>query len=158
MKIFQVATLIALLLNCPMLSVFAAAGDTPSPAGLWQTYDDSDGSLRSIVEIREKDGLLSGIVVKPFPRPGDSEVCTLCEGTLKSHPIVGFPLFNNIKAEGESWGGGKIIDPKNGKSYSLKLQLQDHGNKLKVRGFLGISLLGRTQYWLRTTAEDPKLK
>ena len=45
--------------------------------------------------------------------------------------------------------GGKILDPENGKEYKCKMMLDENGNKLEVRGFIGISLLGRSQNWVR---------
>lgn len=146
------------LLGSYSLAHSAESGAVVTPAGLWRTYDDNDGSFRSIVEIKEDHGKFSGTILKPFLKAGEPTTCISCDGDLKNHPISGFPLFSNLKADDDVWKGGDIVDPKNGKSYSVKLSLEDNGNKLKVRGYLGISLFGRTQYWVRTTADDPSLK
>jgi uncharacterized protein (DUF2147 family) len=58
-------------------------------------------------------------------------------------------ILNNLKKNGNEWNGGTILDPNNGKTYKCKIEVVDGGARLKVRGFIGLSLLGRTQYWLR---------
>jgi uncharacterized protein (DUF2147 family) len=57
--------------------------------------------------------------------------------------------FNRLKKQSDRYDGGQILDPENGNVYRCKMELRDQGAKLKVRGFMGISLLGRTQTWLR---------
>jgi uncharacterized protein (DUF2147 family) len=50
---------------------------------------------------------------------------------------------------GDEYQGGEILDPENGKVYRVKMNLQDRGRTLHVRGFIGFSLFGRTQIWIR---------
>lgn len=121
-----------------------------SPAGLWRTIDDTTGKPSALVRIVVRDGVLSGVVERdldPAAKPDD--VCVACTDERKGQKIIGLPLIRNLRAEGERWGGGDILDPDNGKLYSARLTLVDGGRKLEVRGFLGVSLLGRTQVWER---------
>jgi len=74
-------------------------------------------------------------------------VCGKCDGANKDKPVVGMNILWGLKKDGDAWEGGKILDPKTGKVYSAKLKLA--GDKLEVRGFLGMALLGRTQTWVK---------
>lgn len=55
----------------------------------------------------------------------------------------------NLQKDKDAWTNGKILDPDTEKIYRCVLSVEDSGNRLKVRGFIGMSLFGRTQYWLR---------
>ncbi|MCM2352429.1 MAG: DUF2147 domain-containing protein [Pseudobdellovibrio sp.] len=149
----NVSTFIATtLLVC--FSAFAAdqAVTTTSPVGFWKTIDDATNEPRAIVEIKEVEGKFFGNIVKTFPKEGDKTECTECSGDKKNKPIIGLEIIWDLKKDGDEWSGGHILDPKNGKTYKAKLALQDNGEKLKVRGFIGFSLLGRTQTWLKSSA------
>ena len=77
--------------------------------------------------------------------------CVLCSDDRKNQPKVGLEIIRGgQKAEGKDvWEGGKILDPENGKEYSLRLTPIDGGRKLEVRGYIGAPILGRTQVWNR---------
>ncbi|WP_315856578.1 DUF2147 domain-containing protein [Rhizobium leguminosarum] len=62
---------------------------------------------------------------------------------------MGLVILSGLKKDGDEYTGGKILDPDNGKVYSSKIYLADEGKKLNVRGFIGVSLLGRSQVWER---------
>jgi uncharacterized protein (DUF2147 family) len=128
-----------------------------SPVGRWVTISDKDGSPRSVIEISETGGALQGKVVKIYDRPGDTpqHLCRKCEGALKDKPVIGMTVVNGLKHDGDSWDGGTIFDPSSGNSYSGEMHLGDGGNKLVVRGYMGISLLGRSQTWIRESAFKP---
>jgi uncharacterized protein (DUF2147 family) len=115
------------------------------------TIDDKDGKPRSVIEISDAGGALQGQVTKIFDRPGDNpgHLCKKCNGDLKDKPVVGMLILSGLKQDGDSWDGGNILDPDSGNVYSATLRLSDAGEKLVVRGYLGISLLGRSQTWLR---------
>jgi uncharacterized protein (DUF2147 family) len=136
---------LAVILCGPAL---AAAQDL-TPAGRWVTVDDNTGKDRSVVLITEKDGVLTGIIEKLILDPGEDPApkCDKCEGAKKDQPVIGLEILWNLKKDDDEWSGGKILDPENGKSYKCWIQVIDEGRRLKVRGFIGISLLGRTQYW-----------
>lgn len=123
-----------------------------SVTGKWKTIDDETGKEKSIVEIKEENGEIVGHVIQIF-RPADQDQnpkCEKCKGDLKDKPIIGLQILKKLKKSGENkWADGEILDPNNGKTYSCKMELMENGKKLSVRGFLGFSLLGRTQTWLR---------
>jgi uncharacterized protein (DUF2147 family) len=122
-----------------------------SPAGRWKTIDDETGKTKSIVVIREEKGKLYGMIEKVLDsdQPGPNPLCVHCEGDLKNKPENGLQIMWELKRDGNQWSGGQILDPHNGKIYRCSISLEDGGKKLKVRGFIGIALLGRTEYWLR---------
>jgi uncharacterized protein (DUF2147 family) len=130
-------------------SNFAVAAD--SPVGTWRTIDDKSKQARSIIKITEENGELKGVVEQLFDQPGDdpAHLCKECKGERKDKPIIGMTILWGLKKDGDTWGGGEILDPHNGKIYRCKMTLSDDGKSLNVRGFIGISLLGRTQTWLR---------
>ena len=128
-----------------------ALGQNQSPVGYWQTTDDND-QPESIVHIQKINGMLEGTIVKYFPKSDETSnpLCKKCPGSLKSQPIKGLRFVWGMKPAGNlKWSGGKILDPKNGKTYHCKMSLSRSGNNLSVRGYIGISLFGRTQTWLR---------
>ena len=88
---------------------------------------------------------------KIFDQPGDdpAHLCKECKDERKDKPVIGMAILWGLKKDGDTWAGGEILDPKNGKIYRCKMTLSADGKSLNVRGFIGISLLGRTQIWLR---------
>ena len=119
-----------------------------SPAGKWTTIDDKTGEKRAVVKISVSGDTLNGTIVKVFPAPGDTGICSECPGAFKGKKILGLGFLWGLKDEGDGeWSGGSILDPKTGKIYKAKITLKD--NKLYVRGYIGISMLGRTQVWVR---------
>jgi uncharacterized protein (DUF2147 family) len=132
-------TLLAFLL---VLAAPAHADD--SPMGLWKTIDDDGKTEKSYVQITEKDGTLSGKVIRLLQKPQDT-LCDQCTGDKKDQPIVGMEIMWGLKKEenGNAYSGGKIMDPDNGKEYRCKIWRE--GDMLKVRGY--IAFLYRTQTW-----------
>lgn len=119
-----------------------------SPEGLWTTIDDKTGKPRAQVQVNLVGGQLSGKIIKIYPEAGDTGICSKCPGAFKNQAIEGIIFLWGLKKNGENtWEGGHILDPKSGKVYRAKLKLS--GNRLQVRGYLGVSLLGRTQTWQR---------
>ncbi|MGL6070562.1 DUF2147 domain-containing protein [Craterilacuibacter sp.] len=134
----------ALVLLASLVSASALAAGV---AGTWKTIDDETKQPKALVQISESaTGELSGKIVKLFNKP--DAVCDACEGANKGKPVVGMNMLWGLKKEGNGWDGGKILDPKTGKIYSAKMKLTAD-NKLEVRGFIGMALLGRTQTWVR---------
>ena len=134
-----------------VLAFATAVAQAAGPAGLWRTIDDETGKERSYVRIVEVDGKLQGTVEKLFTFPGDNpdHLCDKCSGERKDKPIVGMKILWDLKDEGGVWKGGHILDPNNGKTYRSKMTVSDDGQQMDVRGYIGISLLGRTQTWFR---------
>ena len=129
-------------------SVYAAE---TSPAGLWKTIDDQSGQAKGLIRIREIAGKFEGKIDKIFPQPGDDPAprCEKCEGSLHNQPVLGLTFLWGFTKQGDEYQGGEILDPESGKVYQAKMKLVDGGKKLEVRGFIGFSLFGRSQTWLR---------
>ena len=143
-------TLLALL-ALPLMAVSAVAMAQNTPVGSWTTIDDETGKPKSVVEIYEaRDGSLAGRVDEILQSDrGPDPVCDKCTGANKDKPVKGMVILWGIKQKGNTWEGGKILDPASGKVYSVKVTPTEGGSKLEVRGFMGFSLLGRTQTWVR---------
>lgn len=127
-------------------STFSMA-QSATPIGQWKTVDDETGKEKSIVEIYEQKGKLYGKVVRLLPGAA-STTCDKCPGDKKGKPIVGLVFLTDLKKDGDSYTGGTILDPAKGKEYSCKISLESP-DVLLVRGYMGFSLLGRTQKWYR---------
>jgi uncharacterized protein (DUF2147 family) len=125
------------------------AADLSSPLGVWKTFDDKTGKARAIVRIYEQDGKLFGKIERSMMPGAESRVCAVCTDERKDQPMLGLVIIRNMKRTDDGWAGGDILDPDNGSVYRCKLHLDEGGAKLVVRGFIGISLLGRTQIWER---------
>ncbi|HVJ06142.1 MAG TPA: DUF2147 domain-containing protein [Candidatus Saccharimonadales bacterium] len=115
--------------------------------GRWQVIND-EGKPGGQVETYLVDGKLFGKVTQLRPGRLPDAVCEKCSGELKNKPIQGMVILRNFKAGGEDWVGGTVVDPDNGKEYKGKIWAVGN-DKLYMRGFIGISLLGRTQSWKR---------
>jgi uncharacterized protein (DUF2147 family) len=149
----KIAFRLAALSVLPFLAavVFAQGSALTSPAGRWKTIDDATGKAKAIVVVREENGKLYGKVEKVLDsdQPGPNPLCLKCEGALRNLPITGLQVLWDLKKDGAEWTGGQILDPHNGKVYRCIVALDDAGRKLKVRGYIGIALIGRTEYWQR---------
>jgi uncharacterized protein (DUF2147 family) len=112
--------------------------------------DDVTGKTNSVVRIWEDNGKLYGRIEKLIGDPNDPDRrCIRCSGDLKNKRLVGLRILWDLTQDGDRWTGGEILDPDTGRIYRCSITLNDGGKKLKVRGFIGLSLLGRTEYWLR---------
>lgn len=147
----KTAFTLSLGLGIGLLSLTAHA--QMSPVGLWRSIDDATQQAKAEIRIvQSPNGGLSGVVERslattPSPEPN----CTLCTDDRKGQPKIGMEIIRGgQQSDGKAvWEGGKILDPENGKNYSLRLTPIDGGKKLEVRGFIGAPLLGRTQTWIR---------
>jgi len=122
-----------------------------SPVGKWRTVDDRTGKVRAIVNIWEEGDRLYGKIerlIDPDLRLPNPQ-CIQCIGDLKGKPVIGMRILWDLRKDGDQWSGGKVLDPENGRSYRCIIAMQESGKILKVRGFIGFSIFGRTQYWLR---------
>ena len=127
-----------------LLSFFIYA---QSPIGIWKNLDDEDGREKSHIEIYEQNGTLRGKVIKLLPAATITK-CDKCTGANKGKSLVGMDILWDPKKTRKVWEGGEILDPKKGKVYDCKIEL-DGTDKLKVRGFVGVSMFGRTQIWYK---------
>lgn len=115
--------------------------------GQWKSIDDNTGKAKSIVEIYEKDGKAFGKVIKIFDEAKQDAVCSECskDDARKGQRILGMEILRNMEKKGKEWTNGKILDPNNGSEYKCTMWLED--GHLHVRGYIGFSLIGRTQIW-----------
>lgn len=143
-KLIQ-ASLIAAVLAAP------AAWAQDTPVGVWKTIDDETGKPKSLVRITEEQGQLKGTIEKLFRGPDEDQnpKCEKCEGVNKDQPIIGMTILSGLRKNGDSYDGGTILDPKNGKTYKSRITLKDNGKKLEMRGYIGAPMFGRTQTWVR---------
>ena len=134
---------------CLALSSVALAQMTP--VGAWNTVDDKTKELKSEIQITDNGGVLSGKVTKLLRKEAKQDaLCDECTDDRKGKPMLGLEIVRGAKkADGKDvWEDGKILDPENGKNYSLKMTPIEGGKKLEVRGSIGP--FGRTQTWVRT--------
>ena len=138
-------------LICSALGSFALAQDI---TGTWKNIDDKTGSSKAILEIRqESNGSYTAKIVKVTPRPGYTprETCVNCPAPYTNQPILGMDVLTGLKYTGNSnFTGGKIIDPLSGNIYSTKAKLSNNGKRLTMRGYVGVSALGRSQTWIKS--------
>ena len=134
----------------------ASAADTSTPVGTWKQVDDVTGKPTSILQITEANGKLQAKVLQvmnatpaDIARDGNPPKCTQCDGARKDQPIIGMTIMWGVSKDGDVWDGGRILDPKSGRIYKVKLTLEDGGQKLDVHGYIGFALLGRSQTWER---------
>ncbi len=119
-----------------------------SVLGKWKTIDDETGKAVSVIEIFESKGKIYGKIVELLnPRDRDRK-CVNCSGQDHNKPIMGLTVIKGLSKVGNEYTGGKILDPKHGKLYKSTIALESR-DRLKVRGYIGVQLLGRTQYWER---------
>jgi uncharacterized protein (DUF2147 family) len=119
-----------------------------SIVGTWKTVDDATGKAKSYVQIYEQNGKFYGKITKLLLPEDQGKLCTECAGADKGKPVEGMVIVKDLKKIDAYWGKGTIMDPKTGKVYSCYMELQGN-EKMKVRGYLGLAALGRTQYWYK---------
>jgi uncharacterized protein (DUF2147 family) len=132
----------------PQAADLAQPVNLSSPVGLWTPLDWSTGKPMGLIRIYEEQGQIFGSIVPTGP---DDEIkrCTRCTDERKDHPYSGLVLMRHLRWQDGEYVGGDILDPGSGSIYSCKLRLIEGGHRLIMRGFLGISLLGRSQTWQR---------
>ncbi|EQA38879.1 PF09917 family protein [Leptospira inadai serovar Lyme str. 10] len=144
-----------LILSIALAAFLVSDGIFADPlpvVGKWKTIDDEDGTEKSVVEVYEQGGKIYAKIVSlrdPVDKDGKPKVCTKCEGVDKDKPVVGLVIMKGLSADGDEFTGGTIMDPNNGKTYKCKIKAVEGGKKLNVRGFIGFSLIGRTQTWIK---------
>lgn len=134
----------ALLLSCLTYDVVAGDGIT----GLWKAFDDQ-GKPTGYIRIKEDQAGFAGVIEKGLESDKEEKYCHACKDARKGQKLVGMTVLKGVKAKGEVFEGTEILDPFSGNTYRVKLTLKAQGQKMDVRGFVGMSLFGRTQVWER---------
>lgn len=116
--------------------------------GKWKSIDDETGKALGVVEIYEEEGKIYGKIIDILIPKDRNKTCEKCPGEDKDKPILGLTVIKDLQKDGNEYNGGHILDPKHGKLYKCYINLENE-DKLKIRGYVGISLFGRTQYWHR---------
>ena len=137
--------LCALLGGCALL---AQAEDLSSPAGLWQPIDSRTGKPLGLIRIYPQGDAWFGRI-EPSPGDDPSERCTHCTDERRNQPMSGLVLLRNLHRHDGEYTGGDILDPDTGRIYGCRFHLIEGGRALLMRGYLGVSLLGRDQVWRR---------
>ncbi|MDE2050840.1 MAG: DUF2147 domain-containing protein [Gammaproteobacteria bacterium] len=152
---FPTTLAVLVLALAPLPPAGAADARLASPVGLWQPLDSSGRPL-GLIRIFEAKGLYYGRIEPSSPTDDRNARCTHCTGHRHGRPIIGLLLMRHLRPENGEYVDGDILDPDTGRIYGCSLRLTDGGHQLIMRGFLGISLFGRSQTWQRVESRRPR--
>jgi uncharacterized protein (DUF2147 family) len=127
---------------------FILKAESQNILGEWQTLDPETQKIESTINIFLKEGKLYAKIIGISNPKDRDKLCIECKGKNHNKPILGLTIITGLTKDGDEWNGGKILDPKSGKTYKCYITLKDD-NTLKIRGYIGFSLLGRTELWYR---------
>ncbi|TMM31388.1 DUF2147 domain-containing protein [Polaribacter aestuariivivens] len=130
-----------------LFTTFSISINAQTIFGKWNSKNEK-GVVDSVLEVYEKNGKAYAKVVEIMNPERKDARCVDCEGEYKDKPILGLDILSGLEKDDDEWSGGTILDPRNGKTYKCYIELVNP-NKLKLRGYIGISLFGKTAYWER---------
>lgn len=138
------------LMGLGLMTAMSSYAADPLNGTVWKTIDDETKQAKALVMFKEQaNGTLSATIQRTY-MPKDDSPCLQCEGPYKGKSLKGVTIAYGLTNMGKShYEQGNVVDPKTGKTYRLKADLVSNGQVLNLRGYLGISLLGRNQTWVR---------
>jgi uncharacterized protein (DUF2147 family) len=136
-----------------MLTTSTAIHADPSAAtaaGVWRQVDES-GKVGALVTITQEGDVFVGRLSRLFLEPGDdpNPICENCPGDKHNQPFLGLVFIEGMKRSGLEYNGGTVLDPETGKIYNARMSLNPDGKRLTLRGYIGLSIFGRSQTWTR---------
>ena len=153
----KIAVILLLALNSPFTFAEENSNEILDLSGKWKTIDDQTGFSRGDVLVtKNPDGTYSGKIIAIRPLPGKPlvSVCTKCKDDLKDAPFIGLRVISHFKQDPNKpleYINGRMLDPLSGNVYRGKARLSSNGKRLILRGYIGVSMLGRNQSWVRIT-------
>lgn len=136
------------LLSLLIALIITYSGYSQSIFGKWNSFNEDTNEIESVIEVYQKDNKAYAKIIEITDPERKDATCIKCKGKRKNQKILGMDILTGLKKDDDEWSGGKILDPKNGKEYKCYIKLNDP-NTLKLRGYIGISLIGRTAIWKR---------
>jgi len=151
---FGIALRLALAAVGILLTINPAAS-APTAAGIWRQVDEA-GKVGALVTITQEGDVFVGRLSHLFLDPDEdpNPICNICPGDKLNQPVLGLVFIEGMKQSGLDYDGGTILDPETGKVYSATMHLSADGTLLTVRGYLGLSIFGRSQTWSRVERND----
>lgn len=143
---------VLLILTAAFIDAPAARAHDSSIEGVWRTYVDGTHNERAWVQIVRSGEVYEGRLVRLFRQAGDptEALCYACDGDLRNAPLIGMTILRELRQRSaRTYGGGRIRDPETGQEYRCEVTMVASGKALKVRGYIGVPVFGRTQVWRR---------
>lgn len=135
------------------LATAPAFAQSATPVGCWQTVDDEDGTVKSYVKIYPEGNALVGDIVRLTQAGGR---CEDCADRYNNRVLRNERIMSGYTRAGNEYNGGRIIDPKSGRTYRSVMNIVEGsgGDRLYLRGYVGVRALGRSQTWQRAAASN----